>query len=159
MYEEIYKTWKNTHSEHVKRELFTPMDSQPDEGLIEDIKDSKIAVYTAFTGDYDSLKEPDFVDENCDYICFTDNESVESDLYEIIPMDDSNLDNNRKAKRYKVLPHKYLKDYEYSFWLDGTFKVKSSLRNAYFNPLSIVRCIPYKRADRRNFARSSFKSG
>ena len=38
MYEEIYKTWKNTHSEHVKRELFTPMDSQPDEGLIEDIK-------------------------------------------------------------------------------------------------------------------------
>ena len=142
MYEEIYKTWKNTHSEHVKRELFTPMDSQPDEGLIEDIKDSKIAVYTAFTGDYDSLKEPDFVDENCDYICFTDNESVESDLYEIIPMDDSNLDNNRKAKRYKVLPHKYLKDYEYSFWLDGTFKVKSSLREYIYkylkNPMLCV---------------------
>ena len=128
MYEEIYETWKNTHEDHVKRDLFMSMDEEADTSLIDDIRDSKIAIYTAFTGDYDTLKEPEFIDENCDYICFTDNPNVESDLFEIIQMEDSNLDNNRKAKRYKVLPHKYLKEYKYSFWLDGTFQVKSSLR-------------------------------
>ena len=66
---------------------------------IEDIKNNKIAIYTAFTGDYDTLKHPEVIDENCDYICFTDNAELTSDLWKIIPMEESILDNNRKAKK------------------------------------------------------------
>ena len=128
MYEEIYETYKKTHEDHIHRDLFASVDSECSENLLEDIKSSKIAIYTAFTGDYDTLKEPKFIDDNCDYICFTDNPNVESDLYDIIPMVESHLDNNRRAKMYKVLPHKFLKDYKYSFWLDGTFQIKGSLR-------------------------------
>ena len=43
-------------------------------------------------------------------------------------MGHSNLDNNRKAKQYKLFPHKYLPQYEYSFWIDGTFQIKGSIR-------------------------------
>lgn len=99
-----------------------------DNSLVEDIEKNKIAIYTAFTGNYDYLKEPDFIDENCDYICFTDNPNLESDTWEIIQMEDSTLDDNRIAKQYKVFPHKYLPDYKYSFWLDGSFKIVGSIR-------------------------------
>lgn len=99
-----------------------------DKDLIEDIKNSKIVIYTAFTGNYDNLKNPEFIDDNCDYVCFTDNPAVQSDIWKIIPMEESNLDNNRKAKRYKVLPHKYLSQYKYSFWIDSSFKITGSIR-------------------------------
>lgn len=101
---------------------------EPDEKLIEDIKNSKIVIYTAFTGDYDSLKDPEYIDENCDYICFTNNPNVKSDIWKIIPIKENNLDDNRSAKQYKVLPHKFLKEYEYSFWIDSTFRIVGSIR-------------------------------
>lgn len=101
---------------------------EADKKLLEDVKNKKIVIYTAFTGNYDNLKDPEYIDENCDYVCFTDNPNVESNIWKIIPMEHSNLDNNRKAKQYKLFPHKYLSQYEYSFWLDGTFQIKGSIR-------------------------------
>ena len=126
-YEEIYETYQEVAKEHINRDLFNHSTENPTK-TIEDIKNNKIAIYTAFTGDYDTLKEPEVIDENCDYICFTDNPNLESDTWKIIQMDETTLDNNRKAKQYKLLPHKYLKDYKYSFWLDGTFRIKGSIR-------------------------------
>lgn len=126
-YEEIYETYQEVAKEHINRDLFNHSSEDAAE-TIEDIKNNKIAIYTAFTGDYDTLKEPEVIDENCDYICFTDNPNLESDTWKIIQMEETTLDNNRKAKQYKLLPHKYLKDYKYSFWLDGTFRIKGSIR-------------------------------
>ncbi len=126
-YEEIYETYKEVAKEHINRDLFNHSTDDAAK-TIEDIKNNKIAIYTAFTGDYDTLKEPEVIDENCDYICFTDNPNLKSDIWKIIQMDETTLDNNRKAKQYKLLPHKYLKDYKYSFWLDGTFRIKGSIR-------------------------------
>lgn len=101
---------------------------EKDKDLIEDIKNSKIVIYTAFTGGYDNLKDPEFIDENCDYICFTDNPDTKSDVWKIIPIESSNLDNNRIAKQFKVLPHKFFPEYKYSLWIDGTFKIVGSIR-------------------------------
>lgn len=131
-YDEIYETYLEVSKKHVDRPLFNHSTDSCEE-TIEDIKNNKIAIYTAFTGDYDTLKHPEVIDENCDYICFTDNTELTSDLWKIIPMEESILDNNRKAKQYKLLPHKYLKDYKYSFWLDGTFKIKGSIREYIYN--------------------------
>ena len=131
-YDEIYETYLEVSKKHVDRPLFDNSTDSAEE-TIEDIKNNKIAIYTAFTGDYDTLKHPEVIDDNCDYICFTDNAELTSDLWKIIPMEESILDNNRKAKQYKLLPHKYLKDYKYSFWLDGTFKIKGSIREYIYN--------------------------
>lgn len=127
MYEDIYEVFQEVAEDNINRELFNHSNESP-EDTIEDIKNNKLLIYTAFTGDYDSLKEPEFIDENCDYVCFTDNPNLKSDTWKIIFMEESTLDNNRKAKQYKVLPHKYFPDYKYSFWLDGTFKIKGSIR-------------------------------
>ncbi|MDL2246079.1 DUF616 domain-containing protein [Methanobrevibacter sp. OttesenSCG-928-K11] len=127
MYKDIYKTYKKVSKDYINRNLFNKS-TKSNENLIKDVKKNKIAIYTAFTSGYDNLKEPEVIDENCDYICFTDNQNLKSDFWDIRQMGDSTFDNNRKAKQYKILPHKYLPEYKYSFWIDGTFKIKNSIR-------------------------------
>lgn len=135
-YDEIYEEYQKLSKEHVNRPLFDHSMDDASE-TIEDIKNNKLVIYTAFTGDYDTLKEPDVIDENCDYICFSDNPNLESDFWNIIPMEESILDNNRKAKQYKLLPHKYLNDYKYSFWIDGSFKIKGSIREYIYKNIKL----------------------
>ena len=126
-YEVSRKIYQSNVDSLILSNLFTAS-RIPDNSMVEDIKKNKIAIYTAFTGDYDQLKEPEIIDDNCDYICFTDNEEVKSDIWEIRPMEECFLDDNRKAKQYKVFPNKYLSEYKYSFWLDGSFKITGSIR-------------------------------
>ena len=126
-YEVSRKIYESNVDSLILSNLFTAS-RIPDNSMVEDIKKNKIAIYTAFTGDYDQLKEPEIIDDNCDYICFTDNEEVKSDIWEIRPMEECFLDDNRKAKQYKVFPNKYLSEYKYSFWLDGSFKITGSIR-------------------------------
>ena len=92
-----------------------------------DFNNKKIAVYTAITGNYDELLTPNFVNTNFDYICFTDNKNLKSDFWEIRLIENLDLDKVRKARRYKVLPHVYLSDYDYSLWVDGGFKIVGNL--------------------------------
>ncbi|MNW50932.1 hypothetical protein D3C74_283970 [compost metagenome] len=83
----------------------------------------RLAIYTAVSGEYDKLKRPIFINNNCDYICFTDNENIKSDFWQIRKMEKSDLDTVRKARRYKILPHLYLPEYEYSLWVDGNYEI------------------------------------
>lgn len=120
----IYESCVNSF---ILSDLFQPT-MEVDEELVNDIKDNEIVIYTAFTGDYDSLKEPEFIDDNCRYVCFCQNPNLKSDTWEIIQMEDSTLDDNRTAKRYRLFPNVYFPDIKYSFWLDGTFKITGSIR-------------------------------
>ena len=51
-----------------------------------------------------------------DWKCFNEDNSLP--LYE---------DNNRNAKRFKVLPHRYFQDYEYSIFIDGNMSVRGNI--------------------------------
>ena len=64
---------------------------------------NNIIVYTSIYGDKDNLMVPKL--EGCDFAFFTG--------------DGGKMD----AKRFKVLPHKYFGEYEYSMWIDGNIKV------------------------------------
>ena len=127
----IYKTKTLKNSDKNLKNLFES--DKSDDDLINeeinkiDFNKKKMVVYTAITGDYDDLAEPEYVNPNLDYICFTDNLNLKSDLWEIRLMEDLDLDNIRKARHYKVLPHKYLSDYDYSLWIDGAFKITGDL--------------------------------
>ena len=94
-----------------------------------DFRKEKMAVYTAITGDYDNLAVPEYINDNFDYICFTDNKNLKSDFWEIRLMEDLDLDNTKKARHYKALPHLYLSEYDYSIWMDGAFKITGNLEN------------------------------
>ena len=81
---------------------------------------NKGVVYTSITGDYDDLLTPLHINENWDYICFTDKD-IKSDFWQIKQIGNSNLDPVRKAKKYKILPHRYLSAYDYSLYIDANF--------------------------------------
>lgn len=94
-----------------------------------DLKKGKLVVYTAISGGYDELQTPEYINSNFDYICFTDNEDLKSDFWEIRLMEDLDLDHVRKARTYKILPHIYLPEYDYSLWIDANTEISGNLED------------------------------
>lgn len=87
----------------------------------------RIAVYTSIFGGYDDLIDDQYQMDGVDYICFTDRD-LESETWKVIKSTPIYNGPNRNAKKYKILPHRYLKDYDYSIWIDGNIKVISDIR-------------------------------
>lgn len=94
----------------------------------------KGVIYSAITGGYDEVKEPEYVNPDLDYILFTDNPNVKSDVWEIrLISKEANLDDTRISKKIKILGHKYLEDYDFSIWVDGKLLIKSDLYDFVLN--------------------------
>jgi hypothetical protein len=87
----------------------------------------RIVVYTSIFGGYDELHENQFQMEGVDYICFTDRD-IQSNTWKVIKTNSIYNDPNRNAKKYKVLPHRYLNEYDYSVWIDGNILVIDDIR-------------------------------
>ena len=89
---------------------------------------NKIVVYTAIFGGCDDLRNPKFIPDNCDFVCFTDSD-FESDIWDVrkvIPMYEQPV---RNSRYYKTKPHIYLSEYEVSIWMDGTFIVEKDINH------------------------------
>lgn len=87
-------------------------------------KESKGVIYTAVFGGYEEIFTPKFINENIDYICFTDDANLKSNFWDIrLVTDLEHLDNTRKARTLKILPHKYLGEYDFSIWVDAGFEI------------------------------------
>lgn len=85
----------------------------------------KIAVYTVIIGNYDCLKVPKYFNllkKQADFFCFTD-QKLTSEQYKIIRFS-KKFENPTKTSRYpKINSHEYFQNYEYSIYLDGSFKL------------------------------------
>lgn len=90
---------------------------------------NNIVCYTCITGNYDKLKNPKFVSQDIDYICFTDNSAITSNIWQIkpIPKELSYLSNVKKQRIVKLCPHRYLKEYDISIWVDGNIEIQGDL--------------------------------
>lgn len=82
----------------------------------------QLVVYTAIIGKYDALDDPEYITPDCDYVCFTD-QDVKSDVWEIRKVLPLYEDNTRTARKYKILPHRFLSDYDISIWVDGNMRI------------------------------------
>ena len=92
--------------------------------LWSDEKNKKV-IYTCITGKYDSLLEPVKINDDFDYVCFTDNPEFESDVWDIRPLPNevNGLSQIKKQRYVKLNPHKFLSDYDISIWVDGNVEV------------------------------------
>ena len=79
---------------------------------------NKTVIYTAIFGGKDNLIEPKFIPEGCGFVCFTDQDFV-SNVWQVKKVKPKFEDPVRSAKIYKILPHKFLSEYEISVWIDG----------------------------------------
>lgn len=89
---------------------------------MEEVK-NKFAVYTALFGNYDDLIDPKENYEGCDFICFTDQKHLKSDIWEIRLIEECDLTPNMMNRKYKILPHLFLSEYEWSMYVDANIKI------------------------------------
>ncbi len=88
---------------------------------------NKTVIYTAIFGGKDNLIEPEYIPAGYDLVCFTDNGNLKSDVWEVKKVEPEFEDPVRSAKIYKVLPHKFLSDYNVSIWIDGNLLVRGDV--------------------------------
>jgi hypothetical protein len=109
------------------------------------VSKKKIVVYTAIFGGYDQLK-PLINHPGCDYVCFTDDASLQSDIFQIRVRPRHFDDPVREARYYKILSHQVFPDYEYSLWMDaGARSLLTDLESFVLNsvaqyPIALMGC-------------------
>lgn len=87
---------------------------------------SKACVYTCLIGDYEALNELIIRKESkLPHICFTDNPSLKSDIWEIRLISPAfPMDSVRSQRRIKILAHEYLAEFDISLYVDNTIRLK-----------------------------------
>jgi len=85
-------------------------------------------LYTCITGNYDTLIAPRCRQPGFDLICFTDNPELTSDLWRIVAVP-KEKDCQKLQRKIKILSHKYLPDYDITFYVDGNMEVKANLND------------------------------
>ena len=88
----------------------------------------KKVIYTCICGNYDRLKTPAHIDDDCDYVCFTD-QHFDTNVWNIrqIPQELDGLSDVKKQRAIKVLAHKYLSEYDTSVWVDANIDINGSV--------------------------------
>ena len=82
-------------------------------------------VYTSIFGQYDRLIEPVVSSSDIDYICFTDNHDLTSDIWQIRVFEPCfSGDAVRSARLHKICPHRFLSEYECSLYIDGNMRLR-----------------------------------
>ncbi len=87
----------------------------------------KKVIYTCITGEYDGLYNHQYVDEEWDYVCFSDS-VVQTDLnssWRILPLKDKSFDDQRINRWHKINAHLCVGDYEDSIYIDGNIDILS----------------------------------
>lgn len=90
---------------------------------------NKNVIYTAIYGNKDVLRNPLVVDKDYDYVCFTDDKNLKSDVWNCTYSPAIHDDPVRSAKVFKAKPHEYFKEYDISLWIDANFLIKSNVHS------------------------------
>ncbi len=97
-----------------------------------DITGKKIAVYSCIVGRYDSIVEPLYIDCDIDYFMFTDLDLPSDSKWKKIDITQfeeyNKLSPIQLNRKIKMLPHIYLKDYDYSIYVDGLIEIVCSMK-------------------------------
>lgn len=81
----------------------------------------KIVIYTAVFGNDKNFNALTSYFPGFDFICFTD-KKIESSKWKIKQVK-SDLSSEILNRKYKILAHKYLKEYDVSLYIDGNIKI------------------------------------
>ena len=98
--------------------------------------------YCCIIDDYDQLSQPYFIENDWDYVCFTDSPYLlskgEYGVWEIREAQRSDLPADLRNRYHKLHPHALFPNYQESIYVDGNVNVLSS----YFFEEIDRRCVP-----------------
>ncbi|MBL4613318.1 MAG: DUF616 domain-containing protein [Magnetovibrio sp.] len=88
----------------------------------------KRVIYTVIVNGYDRLIEPEAY-PGWDFICFTDGKRIGLraklglSKWQVRQLPSEDMDSFRHSRLPKILPHRYLADYDYSVYIDGNARL------------------------------------
>ena len=90
-----------------------------------------IVVYTALFTDNPKIifgLLPEYQVPGVKFICYTNSPYLKSNCWDIrrVELEDG-MSPREMARKYKLLPHRFLSDYDISVWVDGNFLIKDNL--------------------------------
>ena len=91
-------------------------------------------IYTTIFEDYDNLIEPAVILNDWDYICFTES-NLKSKIWEVKKINRLYNDPKKENAFYKLLPHRFLSEYEYSIYIDGNILIRGNINELINNYL------------------------
>lgn len=112
--------------------------------------ENKKVVYSANFGSYDLVREPKFVDHDVDYIYFTDNPEIKSEIWSVIYIEVVFSDARITARILKHLPHMFLTQYNSSLWLDARIMTKKYSANSIFSKMGKEKFMCFKHPKRNS---------
>jgi hypothetical protein len=80
--------------------------------------------------------EPNFSDEIFDFVCFTDRDDLHSDRWKIIKVSQEIKGATLTNRMYKILPHKFLSEYEASIYVDANIEILKNPADIFLSALS-----------------------
>lgn len=100
------------------------------------VRDKKGVVYTCVTGGYDRVREPFLINDNLDYIVFSDkdlnNEKDSVWKYQSLPnQEDCNQWKNYANRFCKMHPFELFPEYDYAIYVDGNVEIVSDVTGLY----------------------------
>lgn len=91
-------------------------------------KCGKIAVYTCITDGYDTLRQPDMIEESCDYYVISNDSDMGAEAWKYLDVDavvpDCSMSAKDKNRYCKMHPHEIFLKYDYTIYLDGSIKIQ-----------------------------------
>ena len=111
-----------------------------------------IVVFTCITGHYDTLRkilnQSEESLEKVDFICFTDNEIPDASQlgWKILPIPQEldGLSSIKKQRVIKICSHRWLREYDVSIWIDGSFQICGDILG-FINQYDLEKCPLYTR--------------
>ena len=91
--------------------------------------ENKICVYSCITGDYDNIHEIEQKEPGIDYFLFTNNKKIKSNTWNVIYIEDDNLDDQRLSRKIKMLGAPIINEnYDISLWMDASILFQTSIK-------------------------------
>lgn len=92
----------------------------------------KYSILSFSFGNYEELREPEEIDEECEYIFVTDNKKLKSDKWNIVYLNETFNDMNSITKTFYVRYHPFdFVNTDTVIILDGSMRIKKSLSKLY----------------------------
>lgn len=126
---------KNVRKQMNKMNEFSPSDKQ---------YEKKVVVYTTCYGNYDSIKNPIYINANYDYYIFTDQDLPSGTVWEKYDLPSENLKsltNVEKSRLCKLMPHIFFKEYDYSIYIDSNILITCNIDEIINTMIEENKCI------------------
>lgn len=88
-----------------------------------DVQQKRYVIYTAISSGYDTLTPPRCELPSCDLVCFTDDPTLRSDRWDVRCVNSSGVDKAAWNRRFKMLPHEYFPEHQFSAYVDGNIQI------------------------------------